>query len=65
MNKQVTQSEAAELLGVSRGQVHMWWKRRARNGFPERVTDKPVYDAQAILAWRDQYVPGRGGRPRK
>lgn len=66
----VTQSEIGTVLGVSRGQVHMWDKRRARNSFPQPVTliprghgTRPVYKLSEVLEWHKTYKPSKGGRP--
>ena len=63
----ITQTEVAERLSVSRGQVHMWDKRRRVNGFPGPVSMmahgsrmRPLYDWAAVKAWHRTYVPGAG-----
>lgn len=63
--KLLTQIEIARELGVSRGQVHMWTKRRERNGFPEPIEDgaRPRYSRVAVLRWHKKYKPSQGGRP--
>lgn len=60
-------AEVATALGVSRTQVQTWDSRRARNGFPEpvaRLACGPIYALSAVLEWRAQYVPNKGGAPR-
>lgn len=58
---------------VTRQGVYMWWRRRDRNGFPERVPiltpgrKNPVrelFDIDAILIWYDAYMskPWQGRR---
>lgn len=65
--KYKTQVELALMLGVSRGVVHMWAKRRERNGFPESVAampdGRPLYDPAEVKRWHKKYVPSKGGRP--
>jgi hypothetical protein len=66
----MTASELAAELHVSRQQVHAWYMRRARNGFPEPVRRaqwgggyRPLWDLSEVTAWRRDYEPSRGGRP--
>lgn len=54
--------------GYRRQQVHMWWVRRERNGFPEKhqvsVNGKlrDLLDVREVIDWFEGYVPSRGGR---
>lgn len=63
----VADALSTESRPISRQQVYVWWTRRARNGFPDRHTidGHDVFLRSEILAWWGQYVPNRGGRPRK
>jgi hypothetical protein len=53
---------AARMLGTSRQQVYIWWRRRHRNGFPEREEGR-LFSLDEIAAWHQTYVPSTGGRP--
>lgn len=59
---------------ISRQQIHTWWKRRERNGFPEgsigthvTATGKSLqsrqFDIDEVINWFRSYTPNRGGRP--
>jgi hypothetical protein len=64
----------ARELDVTLNQVTMWHARRASNGFPESLgraevgeglghrMDAKVWDLNAVLEWRESYVPAKGGR---
>lgn len=48
---------------VTRQGVYMWWKRRARNGFPDRRpmpngkgTKRELFDIDEVIAWYDVYM---------
>lgn len=65
-----TLSQLGRLLGVDRRQVWQWHERRRKNGFPEKIPDPtphadsdPRWSVSEVLAWRETYVPNRGGRP--
>ena len=66
----MTQAELAEELGVDRRQIHSWWVRRERNGFPEHdheelrrgSTPSKVWKLADVRRWRQGYVPALGGR---
>lgn len=58
-------NELTETRGklVTRQGVYMWWKRRERNGFPERhqVTVKSgltrhLFDIDEVIGWYDLYM---------
>lgn len=55
-------------VGYRRQQVHVWWVRRERNGFPEKheVTvggqKKMLFRVSEVLSWFEGYVPSTGGR---
>lgn len=58
------QAEIARLLGVSRGQVHMWAQRRATSGFPSPVeretpSTRPQYDVDAVVDWYSKWDPNK------
>lgn len=74
----VSKAQIAKLLSAEAGrevtirQVWAWVDRRANNLFPEpkevvlsrgRLT--PRFDPDEVLAWFQQYVPDKGGRPYK
>jgi hypothetical protein len=71
MDQAVSKVQVARMLGVSLNQVHMWYVRRANNGFPQalRIEERrpgmpaPVFDPEKVLAWHSTYVPRKGGRP--
>jgi len=71
MNKTMTKSELADLLGVSKQQIWAWHSRRTRNGFPDRVGVEErrrgvlsdVFSPREVLLWWRRYVPSQGGRP--
>lgn len=48
---------------VTRQRVYMWYKRRERNGFPER--DTRGFSFAEVAAWYAEYLPNHGGRPWK
>lgn len=54
--------------GYRRQQVHMWWVRRDRNGFPEkhRVSrngkQKDLLNIREVINWFEGYIPSTGGR---
>lgn len=54
--------------GYRRQQVHMWWVRRDRNGFPEKHEvvvngrKRNLLSTREVLAWFQDYVPSTGGR---
>lgn len=69
----MTMAELAAELHVDRRQIHAWYKRRARNGFPEPIAKRPIgtegrerllWDIGQVSAWRKTYTPGMGGRPK-
>lgn len=63
----VAEALSTEARHVSRQQVYVWWTRRERNGFPDRINEAgtPRFDLAAVREWYANYVPDRGGRPRK
>ena len=74
MEQLSTMAELARELGVTRQQIATWFRRRESNGFPEPVTETTLNDYRYVerlwrLAeakeWHANYVPNRGGRPRK
>lgn len=52
---------------VTRQAVYAWWKRRNKTGFPagELVKGRRKFDIAEAISWRANYVPNKGGRPRK
>lgn len=54
--------------GYRRQQVHMWWVRRNRNGFPEKHEvnlkgrSRMLLSVPEVLDWFEGYVPSTGGR---
>lgn len=54
--------------GYRRQQVHMWWVRRDRNGFPEKqrvsLNGKPkdLLNVREVIDWFEGYIPSTGGR---
>lgn len=56
---------------ISRQQVYTWWKRRSRNGFPERHKailfgkERDRVDLDEVLAWYPTYEPSKGGARRR
>lgn len=57
---------------ISRQLVYTWWRRRSRNGFPDRkrvtLPDGRVkywLDVDEVLKWHASYTPSKGGRHRK
>lgn len=56
----------------NRQQVHTWYERRHRNGFPdydhladEGENHRPhgmMFDIHKVLTWYANYIPDRGGR---
>lgn len=52
---------------VTRQAVYAWWRRRNKTGFPagELVNGRRKFDIASTLVWRLNYVPNKGGRPRK
>ena len=59
---------------VSRQAVYGWWRRRDNTGFPEgtHVTEGKKtsrgtlkFKLSEVLDWRRDYVPNKGGRPKK
>lgn len=63
MGDQLTPSQLAEALGVSRQQIYAWASRRRNNGFPQKHEQK--YDLKKVLDWLENYEPSKGGRPKK
>jgi hypothetical protein len=78
MSEKVSVSGIARMLGVRREKVSVWISRSSRNGFPRPVDRLPhgtpgvpgyrsatrVWDADAVRAWHESYVPSKGGRPK-
>lgn len=66
-------TDVAKMLGVTRQQVYIWWKRRNRNSFPDRydvlVPSKgksaKMFVMTEVASWHSTYVPAQGGRPPK
>ena len=56
------------LKAFTRQQVHVWWLRRTRNGFPGkypvtvRGTKRELFRVSEVVSWYDGYVPSAGGR---
>lgn len=52
---------------VTRQAVYAWWRRRNKTGFPagELVNGRRKFNIASALAWRSDYVPNKGGRPKK
>lgn len=54
--------------GFRRQQVHMWWVRRLRNGFPEKhelVLNgrvKHLFRLSEVFSWFEGYIPSTGGK---
>ncbi len=56
------------LKAFTRQQVHVWWLRRDRNGFPGKYpkivngSKKELFRVSEVVAWYSGYVPSAGGR---
>ena len=56
------------LKAFTRQQVHVWWCRRERNGFPGKYpriingSRRELFRVSEVLDWWVGYVPGTGGR---
>jgi hypothetical protein len=52
---------------TSRQLVYGWWRNRSSNEFPNgiKVNGKVKLPIADVIQWRANYVPDRGGRPRK
>ena len=57
------------LKAFTRQQVHVWWCRRARNGFPGKYpvtapsgARKELFRVSEVVNWWAGYVPSTGGR---
>jgi hypothetical protein len=56
------------LKAFTRQQVHVWWLRRNRNGFPGkypvtvRGTKRELFRVAEVVSWYEGYVPNAGGR---
>jgi hypothetical protein len=56
------------LKSFTRQQVHVWWLRRDRNGFPGkyprviRGTKRELFRVSEVVTWYNGYVPGTGKR---
>lgn len=56
------------LKAFTRQQVHVWWLRRTRNGFPGkypvtvRGTKRELFRVSEVVSWYEGYVPNAGGR---
>lgn len=54
--------------GFRRQQIHVWWVRRDRNGFPDKQSvvvngkRKELFDVSEVLSWFAGYTPSTGGR---
>lgn len=64
-----TNPEEKGLKAFTRQQVHVWWCRRARNGFPGKYpvtaasgTRKELFRVSEVLDWWVGYIPSTGGR---
>lgn len=59
---------AKGLKRFTRQQVHVWWCRRDRNGFPGKYprvvngTKKELFRVSEVVSWFEGYVPSTGGR---
>lgn len=54
----------------TRQQIHVWWNRRERNGFPDQLLVKvangkvkKLFRVSDVVAWFATYTPSVGGRP--
>ena len=68
----MTMAQLADELYVDRRQIHTWFKRRDRNGFPEPIDERPLgtdgrvrylWELLEVKRWRESYTPRAGGRP--
>lgn len=56
------------LKAFTRQQVHVWWLRRDRNGFPGkypmtvRGTKRELFRISEVVSWYEGYIPNAGGR---
>jgi hypothetical protein len=56
------------LKAFTRQQVHVWWLRRDRNGFPGKYpkvvngVKKELFRVSEVVNWYGGYVPSTGGR---
>lgn len=56
------------LKAFTRQQVHVWWLRRTRNGFPGKYpvtvcgTKRELFRVSEVVSWYEGYVPNAGGR---
>jgi hypothetical protein len=56
------------LKAFTRQQVHVWWCRRARNGFPGKYpvtlngSRRELFRVSEVVDWWVGYIPSTGGR---